>query len=1346
MDVHDPQWNAAIDEAWLADRFRLRRRWDELRKAARSGQGDEARRAAWCADLERSRERVRARLASTPAITFDESLPVAARRAEIAEAIAAHQVVVLCGETGSGKSTQVPKICLELGRGAAGMIGHTQPRRIAARSIAARLAEELGPSGSELAAYKIRFGDTTRESTRIKLVTDGMLLAETLHDRFLEQYDTLILDEAHERSLNVDLLLGILARLLPKRPDLKLILMSATIDAERFAEHFSRVRRAGGDADERRDVPVLHVAGRSYPVEVRYRPPIVAEGQVEPELLQTLPVAIDELAREGPGDVLVFLPTERDIHDAMRLLKGHSVVQSEAMELLPLYARLSTREQQRIFQPHAARRIVLATNVAESSLTVPGIRFVVDTGLARISRYAPRGKVQRLPVEPISRASAEQRAGRCGRLGPGICIRLYSEEDFFEREAYTTPEIRRTNLAGPLLQTRALRLGALEQLPLLDPPHSDVVRDGYQTLFEIGALDARREVTDIGRKLARLPVDPRLGRMILAAAEEGCLREVLVVAAALEVQDPRERPFDRAEEADRAHSRFHDGRSDFLGLLRLWRHYQSLKSELGRNSLRKTCAREFLSYSRLREWSDIYRQLQQAVRQQWRDLPESVVGTGGIDQSRPRRGGSKDSDVDEPELDDSNVAVADDWSKKEYAALHRAILAGLLSGVAHRSDAFQYVAAGGTKVALWPGAGPFASKPEWIVAAEIVETTRRYARRVARIDPRWIEPLAPHLLKRSYSDPHWTRSAGTVLATERATLFGLPVSKRRVPFGPIDPATTRDLFLREGLVGGDVEIGAAFFRHNEELRAELQRLSTKMRRSDLAVSSRTVYDFYHERLPAEVYDVPSLHRWRRNAERGRPRLLWMTREDLVDSSEPLVDESGYPDCLEVNELRLPLSYRYEPGETDDGITLTVPLAALGQLSSARLDWCVPARLEEKIDGLIRSLPKSVRRLLPPTADSVQRVLSTLRFGEGPFLSQVAAALSEQAGETIATTRFQLEKLPHYLQLFVRVVDDQGRTLAAGRNLELLFARLGIEPAPFREIPDRHWTRSGVTRWEWESLPAEVEIERAGIRLPAFPTLIDRGMTVDLRLLDSRDESARRTRRGVRRLFLLGDRATIEEHVAWLPELERWSRALRSRLKDERLREQLSLLIADRAFLVEGPLPRTRDEFRGMQVAGRGMLEQAVVDVARLVGPIAEAYESLVEELAPKVEGPVPDAARDVVTQLDRLFVRDFLVETPWRWLEQFPRYLAGALERLQRIGANSDRDHECQAELDRLWLRYSTRRERDRSLGRYDPELAIYRWLLEEYRVSMFAQTLGTSVVVSPQRLERQWERVGLRT
>ncbi|MFO0871906.1 MAG: ATP-dependent RNA helicase HrpA [Pirellulales bacterium] len=1306
MDRAEAGWDEWISKALQRDQFRLRRRLATLRRASVRDEADQAAWDDWQRQLNASVGLREARAAWRPQLTYDESLPVAARRQEIAAALASHQVIVICGETGSGKSTQVPKICLESGRGTAGMIGHTQPRRIAARSIAARLAEELGATGSSRVAYKIRFSDMTREETSVKLMTDGVLLAETLHDRFLDRYDTLILDEAHERSLNIDLLIGLLTKLLPRRPDLKLVLMSATIDADRFAEHFARHSGSSGPRGPRREVPVIRVEGRSYPVDICYRPPVLEPDQVEPDHCRAVSQVLAEIETLERGDVLVFLPTERDIHDATRTLRGHPAVQDGQTELLPLYARLSAREQRRIFQPSPRRRIVLATNVAESSLTVPGIRYVIDTGLARISRYATRSQVQRLPIEPVSQASADQRAGRCGRVGPGVCFRLYSAEDYLERERYTTPEIRRTSLAGPILQTKALRLGPLESLPLLDPPHSDMVRDGYQTLFELGALDEQGQLTPVGQTLAGWPVDPRIGRMILAAREEGCLRDVLVIAAALEIQDPRERPPERAEDADRAHARFRDGRSDFLGWLKLWDHYQTLKSELRRGALARACQREFLSWTRLREWSDIHRQLRSLVR------------------------------------DDAMTTREFPTEKQRYAALHRAILTGLLSGVAYRAEGYEYRAAGGAKVALWPGSGPFNSKPDWIVAAEFVETTRRYARTVAGIDPRWIEPLAEHLIQRSYSDPHWQRSAGTVLATERVTMFGLPVAQRRVPYGRVDPTTTRELFLREGLVGGDCDIHAAFFRHNQDLRAELARHAAKARRADLVVDSATCYDFYHQRLPAEVFDVPSLHRWRRQAEREQPRCLWMSRADLVGPETVAVDESGFPDQLSIHELQLPLEYRFEPGRTDDGITLVVPLEALGQVTSARVDWVVPALLAEKVARLVRSLPKSLRRELPPAEQAATSILPRLRYGEGPFLVAVAGALSDLSGMTISASDFQLAKLPHYLQVYVRVVGERGQTLAAGRDLEQIWNRLGVRPMPFREIPDAEWSRSGLTTWECGDVPEEIRVRRGGIELPAFPTLIDRGNSVDLRLLDSRDEACRRLRRGVRRLYYLAAREAILEQVEWLPDLARWMTWCAPRLTAERLRAQLGDLLADRAFLQDLPVPRSRADFLARRTAPAAALERAVVEIVRVVGPLSQTLDETLGLLATFPRPHLPAAARDVERQLERLLVRDFLTETPWRWLAEFPRYLRGASERLRRVGADAARDRELTDELERLWQPYDERRLRDRSLGRFDHELETYRWMLEEYRVSLFAQTLGTSLPISPPRLARQWERI----
>ena len=1411
MELHDPQWESRLAEALLRDRRWLRRRLGDLRRSARRGTLVEAAWNSWVEDWKRSASRRAARVNQTPPVGGDPALPIVQHRDRIAAAIQAHPVVVICGETGSGKSTQVPRICLELGRGVDGLIGHTQPRRIAARSIAARLAEEWGGDWGPRVAYKTRFADTAGADTRVKLMTDGILLAEVQHDHWLEQYDTLILDEAHERSLNIDLLIGLLARLSARRPDLKLVVMSATIDAPRFAEHFARhwTPPVPGPLH----VPVIEVAGRGYPVEIRYRPPAEesAGGDIAGDVdwNSAIAAALSELDTLDGGDTLVFLPTERDIHEAMRSLKGCPAIRDHAAELLPLYASLPSAEQQRIFQAHEGRRIVLATNVAESSLTVPGIRCVIDTGLARVSRYVSRGKVQRLPIEAVSQASADQRAGRCGRLGPGVCIRLYSEQDYLARDRYTTPEIRRASLAGPLLRCQSLGIGGLETLPLLDPPHRDLVRDGYRTLDELGALDGRGGLTDVGRALARLPVDPRIGRMILAARDEGCLREVLVIAAALEIQDPRDRPAGEREAAEQAHSRFRDSRSDFIGLLKLWRFYQQLKEEHGRSALRRACREARLSHARLREWSDVHKQLLKLVRWEGESNVELARGTATpttvpmaqrelstrapdgaaqVAADSSARDSARDSaDVsarDSADISahvsvavsarvsadvaardsadfaaDSSVGDSSDmaldagamaFDRRRYAALHRAILTGLLSGIAYRSESGDYVAAGGVKARLWPGAGPAAGggarQPAWVVAVEIVETTRRYARTVAAIDPRWVEELAEHLVKRSYGEAQWWRPAGAALVTERKTLFGLTISRRRVPLGPIDPVTAREMFLTEGLVGGDIDLHTAFYRHNQQLAADLARQAAKARRSDLAVDRRRLFDFYHQRLPADVWDVASLHRWRRRVERDRPRILWMSREDLVGEAAAEVDESGFPDWFEVNELRLPLRYRFEPGQADDGVTLVIPWEALGQVTAARVDWCVPALIPEKIERLIRSLPKSTRRILPPTELAVARVASRLRYGEGSFLLSVADLLGDLAGRAIDPAEFQLEKLPHYLTMHLRVVDAAGQIVAEGRDIQRIWERLGVRSVPFRELPDPDWTRCGLVAWPvglpGGELSASIQLSRGGIALPAFPTLIDRGNVVDLKLLDSRDESARRMRRGLRRLFALANRAAVEEQVAWLPGRLQWHESLAARVRPERLDGQLGDLIVDRAFLAGRPWPRTEEAFRERLRQGRDGLEAAVVDVVHGVAPLVEAYDALRRAFAGFSPDRPPDAARDVGVQLDRLLARDFLTETPWEWLQQFPRYFRAARERLERVGTHADRDREATKELERLWTRYDERRARDRARGRFDPELETYRWLLEEYRVSLFAQTIGTAVTISPRRLERQWERV----
>ena len=914
---------AEIAEAMLADQYRLRRSLRTVRDRHRQSKPIDREFNKLVGQLGRSVERRKKRAAAVPKIEFGDDLPVLLKREEIATTIRDHQVVVVSGETGSGKSTQLPKICLDLGRGVGGMIGHTQPRRIAARSIAARVAEEIGsPLGRDV-GYKVRFSDETGPNTFIKLMTDGILLAETQGDGFLNEYDTIILDEAHERSLNVDFLIGYLKRLLPKRRDLKVIITSATIDSVRFSRHF---RTPAGPA------PVIEVSGRNYPVELRYRPLVGEDDEdTEPDLERSVLDAVDELGSEtSTGDVLVFMPTERHIHDMAKALRGRLVSGRWAgrrAEVLPLYARLPTKEQQRVFNPGGARRIIIATNVAESSLTVPGIRYVIDSGTARISRYSPRSKTQRLPIEAVSQASADQRAGRCGRIGPGVCIRLYDEADYDARDRFTAPEILRSNLASVILQTKALKLGDIEKFPFLDPPKPNALKDGRQTLTELGALDEKGELTELGRKLARMPVDPRIGRMILAAAEEGCLAEVLVIAAVLEIRDPRDRPVDKQQAADEAHTKFAEGDSDFFVYLKIWDFYHELKSKLSRNQLHKACRQNFLSHNRMREWLDVHRQLMQLAQE------------AGLKRNK---------------------------RQDDYNAVHRAILTGLLANLGNRGgEGYEYNVAGGSKAHLWPGSVLFDKKPGWVVAAESVETTRRYLRTCARIDPRWIEPLAMHLVKRSHSEPHWQRKSGSVAAFEKVSLFGLTVvAKRRVAYGPVNPKHARELFIQHGLVEGDMECPLKFFRRNRGLLKRMERLQAKLRRHDLLLGEWAQYEFYDSRIPDDVYDLPGLKKWVKKAERTKPGVLDMTEADLV-REEPDDNVQQFPDAIELGQAAFPLEYRFEPGSDRDGITLRLSTEAVGAVEQPHLDWLVPGLVEAKVLALIKSLPKPIRRRLVP---------------------------------------------------------------------------------------------------------------------------------------------------------------------------------------------------------------------------------------------------------------------------------------------------------------------------------------------------------------------------------------------
>jgi ATP-dependent helicase HrpA len=1285
-----------ISEAMLADRHRLRRRLRAIRQLQEDEKplGRSLERLA--GELTRSARQRRSREASVPRVRFDGDLPILQKRREISEAILDHPVVVVSGETGSGKSTQLPKMCLEAGRGVAGMIGHTQPRRIAARSIASRLAEELDCTLGREVGFKIRFTDTTSPQTYVKLMTDGMLLAETQGDRFLNQYDTIILDEAHERSLNVDFLIGYLKRLLSKRRDLKLIITSATIDAVRFSRHF---RSSKGPA------PVVEVSGRNYPVEIGYRPLVSDDPTEEPDPERAVLDAVEELGRlDRTGDVLIFMPTERHIHDTAKALRGRLAL-GGPVDVLPLYARLPAKEQQRVFEPHRRRRIVIATNVAESSLTVPGIRYVIDPGTARISRYSPRSKTQRLPIEAISQASADQRAGRCGRLGPGVCLRLYSEEDYDSRDRFTPPEILRSNLAAVILQTKSLELGSVETFPFLDRPKPAAVRDGYSTLFELEALDAGRRLTPLGRRLARMPVDPRIGRMILAGGEEGCLAEVLIIASALEIRDPRERPLEKQEAADACHARFAEGESDFLTYLKLWDFYHGLKEKLSRGQLRKACRQSFLSYNRMREWLDVHRQLLQLATE------------AGLKRS-PRR--------------------------DDFDAVHRAILPGLLANLAFRTGTYEYTVAGGNTAYLWPGSGLFNERPGWVVAAEIVETTKRYLRCCARIDPRWIEPVAKHLVKRSYSDPHWDRASGSTMAFETVSLFGLVVvPRRRVAYGPVNPSHARELFIQHGLVEGQLDASAAFLQHNRQLVEEMEKLQAKLRRSDLLLGEWSRYEFYDERLPADVYDAARLKSWLQGTQRKNPRALFMSQADVV--RQPVDDQSArhFPDAIQVGGNELSLEYRHEPGAEEDGLTVRVSLDEVQGLEPQHLDWLVPGLLEPKIVSLIKSLPKPVRRNLVPAPDTARAVLGEIPFGEGCLLDRLAVVLSRIAGEPITAESFQPDKLPRELRMNVRVEGTDGTTLAEGRDLGAIRRDLGAKiSASFARLDDPRWTRDNLVAWDFDELPESVDVLREGVRLRGFPALIDRRESVSLRLVESADRAREESRHGLRRLYVLAAKRDIDAQVAWLPELKKVLLHAAA-IPGLDVKRQLADLIADRAFMAGQPVPRAKAAFRQAVAEGRKRIAPAVQDVVFLAPRLLEAYHEAQLAAEQTTAAVWQYAVDDVRAQLAGLVGPEFFTSTPWRWLQHYPRYFRAVAMRLDKLrGGSLARDQRNCREVAERTQASRDRAEQHRQTGIFDPQLVEYRWMLEEFRVSLFAQELGTAIPVSAKRLDRQWAKV----
>ena len=1260
-----------------------------------------------------------------PPITFPESLPVSSRRDDIAQALSEHQVIIVCGETGSGKTTQLPKIALALGRGRANtgkLIGHTQPRRIAASSVAKRIADELKTPLGEIVGYKVRFQDRLQPGASVKLMTDGILLAETQTDPLLKAYDTLIIDEAHERSLNIDFLLGYLKEVLPRRPDLKVIVTSATIDADRFAKHFESAK---GPA------PVLMVSGRLFPVEQRYRP---FEESREYDVNNAIVDAVDELWREGGGDVLVFLPGEREIREAAEALRKHH---PPGVEVLPLFARLSQQEQDRVFEPHGQRRIVLATNVAETSLTVPGIRYVIDPGLARVKRYSYRNKVEQLQIEPVSQSSANQRAGRCGRVSNGICIRLYDEKDFLARPKFTDPEILRSSLAGVILRMKALHLGNVDEFPFIEPPPRKAIADGYQLLNELGAVDDLNELTKMGAELSKLPLDPRVGRMILEARSREALAEVLIIASALSGQDVRDRPMEAQQAADEKHKKFDDEKSEFLGYLKLWKWIEEARGGHGEHKLsnrryEQLLRENFVSPRRVREWKDIYSQLHTVIAEQgWR-----LNG-----------------------------------SPATYEQLHLSMLAGLLGNIGLKSDEDEwYLGARGIKFWRHPGAHLSKKPGRWIVAAELVDTTRLFGRGIAAIEPQWLPGIAGHLIKTQLMEPHWEKKAAEVIALERATLYGIVIySNRRVNFGKVDPIEARAIFIREALVNGEWETRLPFLAHNQKQIAKVEELEHKSRRQDVLVDDELIYAYYDQQLPADVCSGATFERWYRHASKSEPKLLHLSRDELMRHEAAGITSNAFPKTIRLGGVDCTATYLHEPGDAKDGLTVTVPIYALNQISEERCEWLVPGMLEAKVLALVKSLHQRPRSRLVPLPEFVAEFAELAQFGQGSLVEALLKSVKERTQLAIQRNDFKLEQLPAHLFMNFRVVDEHGRQLGIGRNLPALKAELGglarsafqalaalklpaAAPAPALPPVAAGGIRAEVvakpkaplkesvtayTAWTFGELPELMEVRRGPQTLIGFPALIDRGAHVEIEVFDEPDVAAAKHRLGLRRLVALQLKEPLKYLEKNIPDLQKMSVLFMALGTAEELRDQIIGVALDRAFLAD-PLPTDEFAFKARIEEGRARLNLIAQEVARQAGVVLQEFAAATRKLkdarAPK------DVSDDITAQLQKLMPKNFVSATPWTQLQHVTRYLKAITARLDKLRADPARDAKLMAEFKPLEQRY-TRRLAELK-GAQDARLADFRWQLEELRVSLYAQELRTPQPVSVKRLQKVWDQM----
>ncbi len=1267
----------AVHFCLLRDQFRFRR---QLRELAQKNDSD--RQSRLQAEILRSQQLRQQRQAALPAVTYPAELPVTQSKEAIKTAIRDHQVVIIAGETGSGKTTQIPKICLELGRGVAGLIGHTQPRRLAARSVSQRLADELSVPLGQQVGFKVRFGDHTAPNTLVKLMTDGILLAEIQQDKFLNQYDTIIIDEAHERSLNIDFLLGYFKQILPKRPDLKLIITSATIDPQRFSRHFG-------------NAPVLEVSGRTYPVEVRYRDPL-EQSDKEADPLQAIFDAVHELYREPPGDILIFLNGEREIRDTADALEK---LQLPHTEILPLFARLSAAEQNRIFQSHAGRRIVLATNVAETSLTVPGIRYVIDPGTARISRYSYRSKVQQLPIEPVSQASANQRKGRCGRVAAGICIRLYSEQDFLSRPEFTDPEILRTNLASVVLQMLALGLGDIQKFPFLQKPDSRFINDGIRLLDELGALKREKQqglaLTVLGRQLARLPIDPRLARMVLAAASSGCLDELLVITAALSIQDPRERPLDKQQKADELHSRFADTDSDFASWLKLWRYLQEQQELNSNNQFRRLCKQELLNYLRVREWQDLYGQLSQVA--------------------------------DEMQLARS--------SSSDYQSIHSAILTGLLGQIGCRDSEADYLGARQSRFFVFPGSHLFKRKPKWVMTAELVETSRLYARTVAKIEPEWVEPLAQHLVSRSYSEPHWEKKRGAVIAFEQVTLYGLIlVGKRPVQYSKIEPEVCHQIFIRDALVQQQLGLNEAFLQHNARLIDEVTDLEDKSRRRDILVDEDALVAFYAEKIPLQANNRADFQHWWKQQKQRDAAYLNFDPEMLRRRDAGHITDDSYPEFWRQGNLTLPLEYHFMPGAPDDGVSLCIPLALLNQVEEQGFDWLIPGLRHELLVALIKCLPKQYRRNFVPAPNYADALLQSIQPADGPLLATVTQRLKRMSGLTIPEDAWELTELPLHLKMNFKVVGEQGELIAQHRSLALLKQQLqGQVQQRLSQVAEQGIEQQRLTEWSFGELPKEYVKLQAGYEIKAFPAIVDKKDSVDIVLLDSPEQASAASRLGLRRLLLLNLPSPVKYLQDNLPNKAKlglyfnpFGKVLE--LIDDCIAAGIDQLVA------EAEWPQNSDAFTALRDQVRAELGDTVLQIALKTEQILSIGHDISKKLRGRLDLALAYANADIKQQLDSLLFKGFVSAHGAARLDDIRRYLQALQKRLEKLPVDPQRDrlmmHEYQKAAD------AYQQLLGKFAGKTLPEaVTAIRWMLEELKVSLYAQQLGTPYPVSAKRV-----------